>query len=427
VNPLRTIQTLTDHPQLSDTEKIARIRVLLQQRDEEQLTACREEVATELSEEEYFTILEARSIRIQNRVSPILKAVTLHGETGAEALVAALQYFKEKDGTLDRQVPLAFLEPAEQTAVTNTGRFRVSLDKAFLFLHTQRAIKAGTLNLAHSYKYRPLNDYLLARDRWQRDKEQWLERAGLQAFVDPQRVLTTLDEQLYQQYLTTNGHILDGTNTFLSFSAPGTFTLKTPKQEDAEADPLPPFFPERQYVSLLEVLATGTRYSGFLDEFQHWQQRYHRPKPSPSTLFAGIIGLGCEIGIRKMAQISHPLNEAELEPAVNWFFSPEGTHAASDRVVQLMDRLELPNRYRRHPGQLHTSSDGQKFEVHVDSLNASYSSKYFGKYHGVSVYTFLDERNLFWYSTVFSAADRARVCPGWVDAQRRSQKRPPFD
>jgi hypothetical protein len=224
--------------------------------------------------------------------------------------------------------------------------------------------------------------------------------------VDPHTVLGDLDERLYQQYLTTNGHMLDGTNTLISFGAKGSFTLKTPKQDEVDADPLQPFFPARHYVSLLEVLATVNRFSGFLDEFQHWQQRYHRPKPPPSTLLAGIIGLGCEIGTRKMAQISHPINEAELEYTVNWFFSPEGTQAANDRVVQLMGRLELPNLYRRLPGQLHTSSDGQKFEVHADSLNANYSFKYFGKYQGVSVYTFLDERNLFWYSTVFSAAER---------------------
>jgi TnpA family transposase len=55
---------------------------------------------------------------------------------------------------------------------------------------------------------------------------------------------------------------------------------------------------------------------------------------------------------------------------------------------------------------LHTSSDGPKFEVRADSLNANYSYKYFGKGQGVSVYTFRDERDLLWYSTVFSSADR---------------------
>ena len=406
VSPLRAIRVITEQPQLSDAEKVTQIRALLQQQDEQTLTALRGEVATELSDDDYFTILDARSLRIQSRVSPILKAMTFQGEAGAETLLEALQYFKDKDGAVDKHAPLAFLQPEERVAVTDNGRFRVSLYKAFLFLHTQRAIKAGTLNLEHSYKYRPLNEYLIDRERWKRDKDRLLDRAGLREFVDPQTVLNALDEILYQQYLTTNGHMLDGTNPFISFGAQGAFTLKTPKQEDADAEPLQPFFPDRHYVSLLEVLATVNRYSGYLDEFQHWQQRYHRPKPLLSTLFAGIIGLGCEIGTRKMAQISQPINEAELEYTVNWFFSPEGTQAANDRIVQLMDRLELPNLYRRIPGQLHTSSDGQKFEVHAESLNANYSFKYFGKYQGVSVYTFLDERNLFWYSTVFSAAER---------------------
>jgi len=124
----------------------------------------------------------------------------------------------------------------------------------------------------------------------------------------------------------------------------------TPKQDEADAEPLQAFFPDRHYVSLLEVLATVNRYSGFLDDFQHWQQRYHRERPPPRTFLAGIVGLGCGIGIRKMAQISNQINETELDHTVNWFFSTEGAHAANDRVVRLMDQLELPNLYRRIPG-----------------------------------------------------------------------------
>jgi len=56
----------------------------------------------------------------------------------------------------------------------------VSLYKALLFLRFQNAIKSGTLNLQHSYKYRPLDDYLIERDRWRRDKNLLLEPAGLQ-------------------------------------------------------------------------------------------------------------------------------------------------------------------------------------------------------------------------------------------------------
>jgi len=39
------------------------------------------------------------------------------------------------------------------------------------------------------------------------------------------------------------------------------------------------------------------------------------------TFFAGIIGYGCDIGHRKLAQISNQINENELENVVNWYFS----------------------------------------------------------------------------------------------------------
>ena len=157
---------------------------------------------------------------------------------------------------------------------------------------------------------------------------------------------------------------------------------------------------------LVEVLATVNRFTHYVDELQHPQQRYHHGKPSEATIYAGMIGIGCTIGLRRMMRISRGITEAELEHTVNWHFTLDGLNAASDRVVHLMDRLDLPNLLRRLPDQLHTSSDGQKFEVRVDSLNANYSFKYFGKEQGVAAYTFRDERDLLWYSTVFSAAER---------------------
>ena len=84
----------------------------------------------------------------------------------------------------------------------------------------------------------------------------------------------------------------------------------------------------------------------------------------------------------------------------------DNINAASDRVLRLTDRLELPKLLRRTPDRSHRSTDGQKFEVRVDSFNANHSFKYFGKEQGVSVYTFRDERDPLWHSLVFSAADR---------------------
>ena len=55
---------------------------------------------------------------------------------------------------------------------------------------------------------------------------------------------------------------------------------------------------------------------------------------------------------------------------------------------------------------MHTSSDGQKYGVSVDSLNANYSYKYFGQEQGVTAYGFLDEREFDWAGNVFSSGEK---------------------
>lgn len=157
---------------------------------------------------------------------------------------------------------------------------------------------------------------------------------------------------------------------------------------------------------MLEVLSTVNRATSFLDEFERWQLKHTRRKPPEKTFFAGIIGYGCDIGQKKIAQISKQINESELESTINWYFSLPNIQAANARILSVLDRLDLPNLYRRQEESLHTSSDGQKFEVSVESLNANHSFKYFGQSKGVSVYSFIDERHLLFYSTVISSAER---------------------
>ncbi len=405
---LRRIRKLTHDDKLSDADKVSEIRSLLEGSKDDELSSLKTGLEKELDEGDYHDVLEARSLRLQNRVSPILKTLDFHAQPGAVELMDAINHFKAKDGAITQAAPLNFLNPQERKAIVGSDgqNFRTSLYKTFLFIHTATSIKSGNLNLEYSYKYRSLDDYMIGKDRWNREKDQLLERAGLKEFANPQKVLRELDEALYQQYETTNSNVINGKNPHLKILANGNFRIATPALDEKESEPLQQFFPERHYVPLTEVLATVNRYCGFLNEFQHWQQRHIRNPVSPRALYAGVMGLGCGIGTRKMGQISSQVTENELVHAVNWYFSPDNILAANDRVVGAMDLMELPKIYQRSQDKLHTASDGQKFEVRADSLNANYSFKYFGKGQGVSAYTFIDERNLLWHSLVFSAAER---------------------
>jgi TnpA family transposase len=409
VRVLRRIKQVVHDPTLTDAEKVGQVRHLLPADNDNEpaaMIALRQELDAGRSDDDYHDVLERRSLKLQNRIGPIIRVLVFQGEPTAAGLLAAIEHFKAKDGAVGRSAPHDFLEPAERAAVVRDGQVaRVSLYKALLFAHIARALKAGTLNLEHSYKYRPLDDYLIGKERWQREKDVLLARAALQDLADPRRVLAELDEGLHRQYLATNGRLATGGNPYLRVAADGRFKVATPKQDDGPEEPLQPFLPQRHVVPLAEILATVNRHALFTDELQHWQQR--RPqRVRAKALYAGVMGLGCGIGTRRMARITQGVGEAELEHAVNWHFSLDNVQAANDRILRLTSEMDLPEIYRRSADSLHTASDGQKFEVRKESLNANYSFKYFGRGQGVSAYSFIDERQLLWHSLVFSAAER---------------------
>lgn len=411
VSPLQTIEAIAFNTALSDGEKVQHIQAVLTEGTTQrhaaqaQLVSFKTSTQDDGSDTEYYRALATQSRKLQNRVAAIVKAVALQGDATSD-LMAAIQHYQAKDGQITQTAPLEFLEPEEQQAVLEeTGAIRVSLYKVLLFIKIAEALKGGVLNLRHSYKYRSLDDYLIPQATWQAQRDAYLQRADLTAVADGPATLATLAARLDQQYHQTNQHILAGANPHVHFRKDGTFHVHTPALEPEDSAPLLGLLPKRRFISLVEVLATVQRFTRFLEAFVPWRVQYVRARPADRVFYAGITGYGCFIGTRKIASISSGIAESELESTVNNYFTLDNIHGANDRIVQFMDGLALPQVYRHADGVLHTSSDGQKFEVAVDSLHASYSFKYFGQDQGVSTYTFIDMRHFLPYSLIISAAE----------------------
>jgi TnpA family transposase len=411
VSPLQAIEAIVFHAALSDTEKVQRIQEVLtngsaqRHAAQEQLVSFKAQAQQDGHDADYYRVLARQSRKLQNRVTGIVKALAFQGDETSD-LMAAIQHYKTKDGQITQIAPLGFLEPQAQHAVLDdSGAIRVSLYKALLFIQIAEALKGGVLNLRHSYKYRSLDDYLIPQAAWQVHRDAYLQRADLTAVADGPATLHTMAARLDQQYHQTNQRILAGENPHVHFRKDGTFHVSTPPIEPEDSTPLLGLLPKRRFISLLEVLATVQRFTRFLDAFAPWRVQYARAKPADRVFYAGITAYGCFIGTRKIASISSGISESELESTVNGYFTLDNIHSANDRIVQFMDGLALPQVYRHPDGLLHTSSDGQKFEVAVDALHASFSFKYFGQEQGVSVYTFIDMRHFLPYSLIISAAE----------------------
>ena len=401
-----------DSTELSDSDKLASLRLMLFSTDtppvlsDNILKGMKDVVASPNKDDaQYFTILEAQSRALQNRVSGLLKSLIFTPESNSKPLFTAIKNYQKTQGNITKSAPVAFLAPAERIAVGEGAAFRPSLYKILLFQHVSDAIKSGSVNLPQSQKYRAFDGYMIEVDVWKRDREELLKQAGMEGFSDPEAVQKELRAALDQQFLLTNDNIANGKNVHVRHLASGKIRVVTPKLEEVAAPAMMPYLPQRHFVPLTEILGTVNAATAFANDLSHLKRQYAR-QTSRAVLFAGVIGMGCGIGLRKMARISSTISEDALDHTATWHLSYDNLLAANDRIVAFTNGLDLPEIYRRQEGLTHTASDGQKFEVAEDSLGASYSFKYFGSKQGISIYTFTDSKGLLWYSTGFSAADR---------------------
>lgn len=215
-----------------------------------------------------------------------------------------------------------------------------------------------------------------------------------------------LIQRLNEKYKVVNTRYLEGRNPYLSVDDTGHIKVITPALEEKETKFISSLLEEVAYVPIFQVLIKINDITKFSTCLKHHNIKYIKSNPSSEVFHAGIIGLGCNIGISKMAQISKGINENTLLNTVNWYFNLKNLTAANKRIIDFINKLTLPNVFIADLSSLHSSSDGSKLAVGIESLLAGYSFKYFGKDKGVSVYTFIDERQVLFHSLIMSSSER---------------------
>lgn len=69
-----------------------------------------------------------------------------------------------------------------------------------------------------------------------------------------------------------------------------------------------------------------------LSRFEHFQHKYLHTRPADCTFYAGIMALGCNIGIHRIIQTAPLINESELNTAINWYFTLDNINTANDAI-----------------------------------------------------------------------------------------------
>ncbi len=359
---------------------------------------------SEESHEDQFDILSNFSRKLQNRVADIIKHLDFDASNTAGDLYAAITHYQSEKIT--PTAPDEFLDEHEYNAIYKNGKFNVSLYKAILFCKVSNAIKSGQLNLLSSYRYLSIEGYLIDEAEWGKNKHFILERLGLSHFENIEDILSTLRELLTKQFIDVNQRIIQGDNQYVTIKKDGTFSLHTPAIQKPDYDAISVIIGKDRYVPILQMMAEMNSLCNFTSNFKHYKIKGSKEKPNNEIFYAGIFALGSKIGLHKLANTAVGINYHTLSNVVNWYFSLDNLYMVNQELVDLISKLWLPSKFKREKNLLHTSSDGQKENVSVESLNSNYSYKYHGNGRGASIYRFIDERGILFYTTVFSSSER---------------------
>ena len=361
-------------------------------------------ISEEASKERMFEILLEKSQALHNRVADIVKHLDF--EVNNNELSEAINYYQSQS-KVTKNAPGAHLSKDEHDAVFNGKSFEPQLYKTMMFMQVYEEVREGGISLKNSYKYLPIEDYMMDEESWAKNRLHILKRLGLDQFADIKKLLKDLKEKLDPRYTEVNQNIITKKNKHVRFTKKNNkYILNTPAIEKPDYKGLAKLFSEFENIPILNIIQSMDACTHFSSVLKHYKVKNNKVKPANELFYAGLFALASNMGAYQLASTSVGINYDKLSNAITWYFTLDNLYEMNDVIIDFIQKLDVPNLFKKEKNLLHSSSDAQKRVVTAESLNANFSYKYFGQGKGSNVYLFTDERGIFFYNTVFSSAER---------------------
>ena len=251
----------------------------------------------------------------------------------------------------------------------------------------RNALEAGDVYVQDSTEFRRFEDDLISDERWQ-DKDAVLREIEAPILLAPiEDTLAAFRETLEAKFKQVNERIDRGDNKHIKVRGRDEkrrWTLVYPDEDEPVSNS---FYGQLPGISIADLLWFVAGKTGFLRAFTHILDRYVKHDPDPQEVLACTVAMGTNMGTWKMAEVS-ALSHSSLQTTVRNYVRLETLHAANDAISNATAALPVFHLYDIQD-TMHSSSDGQRIETQIDTINARHSPKYFGLHKGVSAYTLL--------------------------------------
>ena len=255
-----------------------------------------------------------------------------------------------------------------------------------IYLLLRKYLESGDVFSRDSVRFRSFEDDLIDEAKW-KQKDIILKELDLPVLNTPiEQQLKDYKVELEDKYHEVNRRITEGENKYIKVTGKGEKAKWSLPYKKAEEKVNNPIYEKLPQIGISDLLHFVNGRTGFMNAFTHTLSRYVKSDIDDSVISACIIASGTNLSLPTMADISD-LNFSTLYTASNNFIRLETLRNANDLVSNATALLPIFKHYNIEDDTIHSSSDGQKFETQIHTINSRYSSKYFGLRKGISAYS----------------------------------------
>jgi TnpA family transposase len=213
-----------------------------------------------------------------------------------------------------------------------------------------------------------------------------LFETGLGHLAEPiEARLAKLEQVLENRLLEVNKQLATGDNPFVQLKNQGREQRWTFQQASAKEEVNHPFFKQLKQLDMSTVVHFVNDRCQFFKAFDHLLGRFQKTIAKDHVLVAALTAWGSNMGLGRMSGISD-ISYQELVTTSQNFLRSETLKEANDLISNAIKALPIFE-YFSLDNQLHSSSDGQKFETSLHTIRSRYSPKYFGLKKGIVDYS----------------------------------------
>ena len=340
--------------------------------------------------------IEKLGLQFKRYLRPVLSSTDFKGAPAQTRLIEAIDFLKTafaKSRPLSQypinKIPVDFISGNIKNYLYTRDKNKLKHPDRYEFYICRLLrdrLEAGDIHCRDSIRFRSFEDDIIDDKTWCNDKDELIERAELPILKLPiTEHLADLEKEFEDRITKVNKRIANGENEYVKIKknrGNQSWSLRYPGDKDEINHP---FFDSLKQVGIGSVLYFVNQRCRFMDAFEHLLDRYVKTQIDERAIFAGLLAWGTNTGLGRMGQISD-ISYNILAATSDNFIRLETLREANDMVTNAISEQPIFHEYDIN-NVVHSSSDGQKFETGLSTINARHSPKYFGLKKGVVAYT----------------------------------------